>query len=115
MSCRSSWLRELRIVDQPAGLLEAVDGCAPAVWDGADRCCGFGGTFSVKLPEASVAMADEKLRALAVVEPDLVVGCDTSCLMHLQTRSDAAGAPIHTRNLAEVLAAALPDDAEAGR
>ena len=108
-------LRELRIVDQPAGLIEAVEGCAPVVWDGADRCCGFGGTFSVKLPEASVAMADEKLRALAVVEPDVVVGCDTSCLMHLQTRSDATASPIHVRHLAEVLAAALPDDAGASR
>ena len=76
---------------------------------GADRCCGFGGTFSVKLPEASVAMADEKLRALSVVEPDLVVGCDTSCLMHLQSRAGALDAPIHVRHLAEVLAAALPD------
>ena len=38
---------------------------------------------------------------------------DTSCLMHLQTRSDATGAPVHVRHLAEVLAAALPDDAEA--
>ena len=65
------------------------------------------------VPEASVAMADEKLRALAVVEPDVVVGCDTSCLMHLQTRSDATGAPLHVRHLAEVLAAALPDDAAA--
>ena len=107
-------LRELRIVDQPAALLEAVDGCAPAVWEGADRCCGFGGTFSVKLPEASVAMADEKLRALGVVDPDVVVGCDTSCLMHLRSRSDANGAPIHVRHLAEVLAAALPDGAVAG-
>ena len=44
-----------------------------------------------------------------------VVGCDTSCLMHLQTRADATGAPIHVRHLAEVLAAALPDDAEAPR
>jgi L-lactate dehydrogenase complex protein LldE len=104
-------LRELRIIDQPASLVDAVDGCTPVVWEGADRCCGFGGTFSVKLPEASVAMADEKLRALAAVGPDLVVGCDTSCLMHLQTRSDATGSPIHVRHLAEVLAAALPDDA----
>jgi L-lactate dehydrogenase complex protein LldE len=104
-------LRELRIVDQPASLLEAVDGCTPTAWDGSDRCCGFGGTFSVKLPEASVAMADEKLRALSVVEPDVVVGCDTSCLMHLQTRSDATGGAIHVRHLAEVLAAALPDGA----
>jgi L-lactate dehydrogenase complex protein LldE len=102
-------LRELRIVDQPTALLAAVDGCEEVAWDGADRCCGFGGTFSVKLPEASVAMADEKLRALSVVEPDLVVGCDTSCLMHLQTRAGALDAPIHVRHLAEVLAAALPD------
>jgi L-lactate dehydrogenase complex protein LldE len=101
-------LRELRIVDQPGALLAAVDGCDEVPWDGADRCCGFGGTFSVKLPEASVAMADEKLRALSVVEPDVVVGCDTSCLMHLQTRAGALGAPIHVRHLAEVLAAALP-------
>jgi L-lactate dehydrogenase complex protein LldE len=102
-------LRELRIVDQPTALLAAVDGCEEVAWDGADRCCGFGGTFSVKLPEASVAMADEKLRALSVVEPDLVVGCDTSCLMHLQARAGALGAPIHVRHLAEVLTAALPD------
>jgi L-lactate dehydrogenase complex protein LldE len=60
-------------------------------------------------------MADEKLRALAAVEPDLVVGCDTSCLMHLQTRSDAVGTPVHVRHLAELLAAALPAEAEDGR
>jgi Fe-S oxidoreductase len=49
------------------------------------------------------------------VEPDLVVGCDTSCLMHLQTRSDAVGTPVHVRHLAELLAAALPAEAEDGR
>jgi L-lactate dehydrogenase complex protein LldE len=101
-------LRELHIVDQPAGLLAAVDGCETVPWDGADRCCGFGGTFSVKLPEASVAMADEKLRSLTIAEPDVVVGCDTSCLMHLQSRADALGTPLHVRHLSEVLAAALP-------
>jgi hypothetical protein len=34
--------------------------------------------------------------------------------MHLRTRSEATGAPIHVRHLAEVLAAALPDDAVSG-
>jgi L-lactate dehydrogenase complex protein LldE len=102
-------LRELRITEAPRALADSVGGCETVTWAGSDRCCGFGGTFSVKLPEASVAMADEKLRALSVVEPDLVVGCDTSCLMHLQTRAGALGAPIHVRHLAEVLAAALPD------
>jgi L-lactate dehydrogenase complex protein LldE len=103
-------LRELRIADQPGALAAAVDGCEVAGWAGSDRCCGFGGTFSVKLPEASVAMADEKLRALEAGAPgaEVLVGCDTSCLLHLQARADATGRPLRTRHLAEVLAEGLP-------
>ena len=106
-------LRELRIVDQPGALVDRVDGLDAVPWEGSDRCCGFGGTFSVKLPEASVAMADEKLRAVAAVAPDEMVGCDTSCLMHMQARAEATGSPLRVRHLAEVLAEALPADAEA--
>jgi L-lactate dehydrogenase complex protein LldE len=104
-------LRELRVVEQPAALAAAVEGCEVVAWEGSDRCCGFGGTFSVKLPEASVAMADEKLRALAAGAPgaDVLVGCDTSCLMHLQARAEATGRPVHVRHLAELLAAGLPE------
>jgi L-lactate dehydrogenase complex protein LldE len=105
-------LRELRIVDQPGELVDLVEGCEAVPWEGSDRCCGFGGTFSVKLPEASVAMADEKLRAVAAVAPDELVGCDTSCLMHLQTRAEALGSPLRVRHLAEVLAEALPGQTE---
>src|SRR5690606_13624456 len=82
-------LRELRVAEPPGRLAASVEGCEVLDWDGADRCCGFGGTFSVKLPEASVAMADEKLRALAdgAPEADVLVGCDTSCLVHLAARA----------------------------
>ena len=110
-------LRELRIVDQPGELASRVDGVEVVRWAGSDRCCGFGGTFSVKLPETSVAMADEKLRALATGAPaaDVLVGCDTSCLMHLQSRAEASGRPVHVRHLAEVLAAGLPaEEADGG-
>jgi L-lactate dehydrogenase complex protein LldE len=104
-------LRELRIVDQPAALARRVAGVDVVAWDGSDRCCGFGGTFSVKLPETSVSMADEKLRDLAAGAPgaEVLVGCDTSCLMHLQARADATDRPVHVRHLAEVLAAGLPE------
>jgi L-lactate dehydrogenase complex protein LldE len=103
-------LRELRIEAQPGRLARSVEGCEVHDWEGSDRCCGFGGTFSVKLPETSVAMADEKLRALDAGAPDaeVLVGCDTSCLMHMQARADATGRPLHVRHLAEVLAAGLP-------
>jgi L-lactate dehydrogenase complex protein LldE len=107
-------LRELRLDGQPAELLARVAGCslAPMEPDDADRCCGFGGTFSVKLPETSVAMADAKLDAAVATGAEVVVSTDTSCLAHLRSRATARGLPVTTRHLAEVLAAALPPEAD---
>jgi L-lactate dehydrogenase complex protein LldE len=101
-------LRELRIVEQPGALLDQVAGCHRVPWAADERCCGFGGLFSMKLPETSEAMADDKLGSLATAHPDVVVGSDSTCLLHLRGRAEATGRPILTRHVAEVLAAALP-------
>jgi L-lactate dehydrogenase complex protein LldE len=101
-------LRELRVREAPEVLLDRVDGVERVGWEGDDRCCGFGGLFSVKLPEVSVAMADEKLAALAEAEPDVVVGCDTSCLAQLRSRAEDLGRPLRTRHLAQLLDESLP-------
>jgi L-lactate dehydrogenase complex protein LldE len=98
--------RELHLHDAPTDALACVEGCEVAPWDADDRCCGFGGTFSVKLPEASVAMADEKLDALPD-GVDVIVGADSSCLLHLRTRAEQRGLPVRTRHVAEVLADGL--------
>jgi L-lactate dehydrogenase complex protein LldE len=102
-------LRELRIKDAPEALLAAA-GCERVPWTADERCCGFGGTFSVKLPETSTAMADDKLRSLADAGVDEIVGADTSCLVHLRSRAEHEGRPVRTRHIAEVLADALGDD-----
>lgn len=101
-------LRELHVADQPEALLARVDGCEQQPWAAADQCCGFGGTFSVKLPEASVAMADEKLDVLPE-GTDLIVGADASCLMQLRTRAEARGMAVRTEHVAQVLERALPE------
>ncbi|MCU1354052.1 MAG: protein of unknown function cysteine-rich region domain protein [Acidimicrobiales bacterium] len=103
-------LRELGSVDAPGLVLDAVAGCERVPWAADERCCGFGGMFSFKLPEVAVAMADEKLTSLADASPapDEIVGADASCLMHLRGRAEAEGHPIRTRHVAELLAAALP-------
>ena len=98
-------LRELRIESAPTTLLEAA-GCEIAEWADDRRCCGFGGLFSVKLPETSIAMADEKLRSI----PDgveVLVGSDGSCLLHLRGRIEHEGRELPTRHLAELLAESL--------
>jgi L-lactate dehydrogenase complex protein LldE len=99
-SCHMS--RELGIVAEPIRLLEALEGCACVAW-AADRCCGFGGTFAVKQPEISVAMADAKIDSLLASGAEMVVGCDESCLMHLAGRMRRRGIHLPVRHLALVL------------
>lgn len=103
--------RELHVVTAPGAALDRVDGVTVEPWADGDRCCGFGGAFSVKLPEVAEAMADEKLRSLprgADGAPTTIVSTDVSCLVHLAGRADATGVPVAVRHVAEVLADALP-------
>jgi L-lactate dehydrogenase complex protein LldE len=97
-------LRELGLKDEPVAALE---GCGYAVDRGVERCCGFGGLFSVKLPETSIAMADEVLDAAIASGATEVVAADGSCLMQLATRAEARGLPLRFRHLSVAL-----DDAE---
>jgi L-lactate dehydrogenase complex protein LldE len=93
-------LRELGVRDQPVTLLREA-GAEVVVWEAAEECCGFGGLFSVKQPEVSVAMADRKLDTLPAV--DCVTSADGGCLMQLAGRAEnrAIGGPF--RHLAHLL------------
>ncbi|MGI8422030.1 MAG: (Fe-S)-binding protein [Gaiellaceae bacterium] len=83
-------LRELRISEQPRALLEA-SGATVEPLPRPDLCCGFGGTFSVRQPEISLAMADEKLAGVGTAE--VLVTADPGCLMHLRGRAGKVGGP----------------------
>jgi L-lactate dehydrogenase complex protein LldE len=96
-------LRELGLRDPPVQLLDGLDGCERVAWSAEERCCGFGGMFSVKLPETSVAMADDKLDALAEAGAAELVGCDQSCLLHLRGRLARRGVATPVKHLAQVL------------
>jgi len=100
--------RELGVHDQPTDLLARAGGCDVVAWPADDRCCGFGGTFSVTLPEVSAAMADDKLDALPA-GVTRIVGSDASCLLQLRTRAQARGLEVTTAHVAEVLADAMAE------
>lgn len=82
-------LRELGVDEAPRRLLERT-GAELVPLTRPDLCCGFGGTFSVRNPEVSVAMADDKLADGA--RADVLVTADPGCLMHLQARAARTGA-----------------------
>jgi L-lactate dehydrogenase complex protein LldE len=105
-SCHA--LRELRVKDAPRKLLHAVDGLEFVDLPSSDRCCGFGGTFAVRYPDVSVAMADSKIADVVAAEVDVLVSGDGGCLLHLGGRLSRVGSPVRTVHLASLLAEALP-------
>lgn len=74
----------------------------------AETCCGFGGSFSVKLPEISAAMMRAKLAAIRSTGARRVVTLDLGCATHLSCGAEAGGQDgLEFIHLAEMLADAL--------
>jgi L-lactate dehydrogenase complex protein LldE len=101
-TCHS--VRLLGIGDRPARLLRAVRGLELVDLPHSDACCGFGGTFAVKNPAVSTAMADDKVADVLATGATVLTAADTSCLMHLGGRLSRLGAGVRVLHLAEILA-----------
>jgi L-lactate dehydrogenase complex protein LldE len=97
-------LRALGLGNRPTRLLKAVRGLTLIESRHAEECCGFGGTFSVKNPDTSVAMLTDKVRHLLDTGAEVCVAGDNSCLMHIGGGLSRMRAGMKTMHLAEVLA-----------
>lgn len=96
--------RLLGVVEQPERLLGMIDGLEYVPLPHAEECCGFGGTFAVKMPLISSSLVDDKVDHVLETGADLLVGLDMSCLMNIEGRLRRRGARLRVRHLAEVLA-----------
>jgi L-lactate dehydrogenase complex protein LldE len=106
-------LRALQLGDRPARLLAKVRGLDLVPLVNLDRCCGFGGTFSVKNGEVSSAMLAAKLQDVTATRAEFCTAVDNSCLMHLGGALHRQFAGMRTIHLAEILASteAVPVEA----
>jgi L-lactate dehydrogenase complex protein LldE len=98
-------LRNLRVKAQPRKLLSKISGAEFIEMNDADRCCGFGGSFSVKYADISAAMAADKVDNIIACGADTVVGCDMGCLMNIQGMLSRKGVDIKIMHIAQILAA----------
>lgn len=80
-SCHMCRLLKLR--EEPRQLLEAT-GHQLSEMAESDRCCGFGGLFSLRMPELSNAMTAEKLRQASDTNAPTLVTADPGCLMQMR-------------------------------
>jgi len=95
--------RLLGIKEPPLALLKQVAGLELINFKGQNKCCGFGGTFSVKLGSLSGAMAAEKIENIKKAGADYLIGADAGCLMSLQGVIQRRQYPIRVMHIAQVL------------
>lgn len=97
-------LRDLNLKNEPRTLIRNVRGVELVELENAETCCGFGGTFSVKYPEISVAILDQKIEAIERSGVHAVVSGDASCLMQIGGRLSRNRSNVRVMHLAELLA-----------
>jgi L-lactate dehydrogenase complex protein LldE len=97
-------LRGLGESRSPRTLLHGLPGVQLVELPGADQCCGFGGSFSVRLPEVSTAILDRKIESIERTGADCLVACDAGCLLQMGGGLSRRGSPVRVRHLAQLLA-----------
>jgi L-lactate dehydrogenase complex protein LldE len=97
-------LRELGTKQAPRELLKHVKGLELVEMTEAETCCGFGGTFAVKYPQISTAMAEVKCNSICETKADYVISNDSSCLMQIGGWLNRNIGSVKCLHLAEVLA-----------
>ncbi|MER1985483.1 MAG: (Fe-S)-binding protein [Solibacillus sp.] len=95
--------RLLGVKEAPITLLKNVEGLQFVELPGKERCCGFGGTFAVKMGNISGQMVDEKVCNVEETGASILIGADAGCLINIGGRIGRTGKPIRVMHIAEVL------------
>ena len=96
-------MREMEVRDEPQSLLASVDGLEMRELRNAETCCGFGGSFSVKLPHISEGMLADKVASVRESGAETLISCDMSCLMHIGGALRRQEPGVRIRHIAQVL------------
>jgi L-lactate dehydrogenase complex protein LldE len=88
----------------PYRLLDGLSGPARLELPDAERCCGFGGPFSVTHPEISNRMLMAKLDAARQAGAEVLVAGDVGCFMHLSCGAAQSDRELKLIHLSQALA-----------
>jgi L-lactate dehydrogenase complex protein LldE len=102
-------LRTLHLGDRYERLLGAVDGLTLLDLPGAEECCGFGGTFSLKNAETSAAIVATKVDDVLDTGAEVLTSSDNSCLLNVAGALGRRNRAVRVMHAAEILATTRED------
>lgn len=104
--------RLMHLGEQGQTLARYIEGVTVNELPGADQCCGFGGLFSVKMPEISGAMLNDKCTQIEAADADVIITGDASCLTQMNGGLSRRGSQKRVMHIAELLAKGLRTQTE---
>lgn len=102
-------LRMLGLGEQGRALMGTVVNATIQPLNECDVCCGFGGLFSVKMPDVSNAMLQTKLEHIEASTAQTIITGDASCLTQMNGGLSRRQSNKRVRHIADILADGLQE------
>ena len=96
-------LREVEASAESEGLVRAACGDRYTPLPQGETCCGFGGTFAVKMSHISESMLEDKVANVLATGAHGLISSDMGCLMHIGGGLSRRGAAVRPMHLAQLL------------
>jgi len=96
----------LGLSSQPRQLIKEA-GLELVEMNGSDKCCGFGGSYSVKFPEVSAQILDKKLESIEKTGADIVALDCPGCMLQISGGLDSRDNKMPVKHTVEILAEKL--------
>ncbi|AOZ08348.1 (Fe-S)-binding protein [Cupriavidus malaysiensis] len=95
--------REMGTREHGVAMVDALPGVTRVEHARESECCGFGGTFSLKHPDISGAMVQDKIASACATGCERLVSADCGCLLNIGHAAVHQGAPLPVEHLASFL------------
>ncbi|WP_428774461.1 (Fe-S)-binding protein [Vibrio sp.] len=95
--------REMNVHVTATELLGQLDNVELRMQQYESECCGFGGTFSVRHPNISQAMVEDKTQHICDTQSDTLVSADWGCMLNINGALEYQGKALRGRHLASFL------------
>jgi glycolate oxidase iron-sulfur subunit len=99
--CHLRWHQGIR--EQPRELLRSIEGIKFVEMEGADDCCGLGGSFALSYRDTSLAIQDKKMESIKKTGAKVVVTSCPGCIIQLRDGARRHGMDIEVKHISELV------------
>jgi glycolate oxidase iron-sulfur subunit len=99
--CHMRWRQGIK--EQPRKLLRAIPGVEFVEMEGADECCGLGGSFSLSHRDISLEIQKKKMESVRKTGADVVVTSCPGCLVQLKDGALRHGVDVEVMHISQLI------------